>query len=332
MTDLLDMLHRLDPVDKDALAKQPVPQEPLRQALAGSPTTGSWRKSARRRRGALATALIGGLVATVLLAVLPDGQRSSQRPAGPALLAVARAAQAQPTEASSGRYAYTRLEDTSLGTFFTDPPFSVLIRRVEERWIAPDGTGRLLSTPKPLTFPSPRDKERWEAAGRPSGASEREDSNLDATDLGRSIDPALPPINELPNDPNALHALMREAASHAGAPTNVRTFELVGELLGHAATAPRLRAALFTVASQIDGIERVGATRDPLGRPGQAVAIRSDYSGSLSRQLLIYDPANAQLLASRTDLLEPAAYTGGPTVSYRVLVAAGMTGSPRERP
>ena len=76
----------------------------------------------------------------------------------------------------------------------------------------------------------------------------------------------------------------------------------------------------------------MGATRDPLGRPGQAVAIPSDYSGSLTRQLLIHDPAKAQLLASRVDLLEPVAYTGGSTVSYRALVAMGMTASPRERP
>ena len=280
----------------------------------------------------LMLALISGLVATLLLALLPNRQHGSQPPAGSALLAVARAAQAQPAQANGGRYAYSRLEETSLGTFADDPPFSVLIRRVEERWIGPDGSGRVLSTPKPLTFPSPRDEERWSAAGRPSGSSQPEDRNLNATELARSIDPELPPIDELPTDTTALGALLRDAASHGGAPINVRTFELVGELLGQAAASPQLRAALFGVASQIDGIESVGATRDPLGRPGQAVAIRSDYSGSLTRQLLIFDPAKAQLLASRVDLLEPVAYTGGTTVSYRALVAVGMTASPRERP
>ncbi len=333
MTDPLDTLRRLDPVDQDDLASQPVPQEPLQRILADPRAAGGPQEPRRHMRGTLLmVALISGLVASLLLALLPGGQQGSQQHAESALLAVARAAQAQPAQASNGRYANTRLEETSLSTSADDPPISVLIRRVEERWIGPDGSGRVLSTPKPLTFPSPRDEERWSAAGRPSGASKPEDRNLNATELARSIDPGLPSIDELPTDPDALHALLREAASRAGAPVNVRTFELVGELLGQAAATPQLRAALFGVASQIDGIEDVGATRDPLGRSGQAVAIRSDYSGSRTRQLLIFDPAKAQLLASRVDLLEPVAYTGGSTVSYRALVAMGMTASPRERP
>jgi hypothetical protein len=332
MTDVLDELRSLDPVDENELAGQPVPQAPLRRILAEKRATGRPRRSTRRARSALVIVLIGGLAAALLLALPPHGPGGSQRPVASALLAVARAAQAQPVHSGSGRYHYSRLEETSLGTYATDPPFSVLIRRVEERWIGPDGTGRLLSTPQAPTFPSARDEERWKAAGRPMGTPHTRDRKLTATELARSIDPALAPVDELPLDPDALHAQLREAARHAGAPINVRIFELVGELLGHAATTPHLRAALFTVASQIEGIENVGATRDPLGRPGQAVAIRSDYSGSLTRQLLIYDPATAQLLASRTDLLEPVAFTGGPTISYRVLVAAGVTASPQERP
>ena len=253
----------------------------LPYASVDPPSAGGPQEPRRRVRGMFViVALISGLLATLLLAVLPNSQRGSQQPAESALMAVARAAQAQPAQASSGRYAYTRLEETSLGTYADDPPFSVLIRRVEERWIGPDGSGRVLSTPKPLTFPSPRDEERWSAAGRPSGAPKPEERSLNATELARSIDPGLPSIDELPTDPDALHALLRGAASRGGAPVEVRTFELVGELLGQAAATPQLRAALFGVASQIDGIEDVGATRDPLGRSGQAVAIRSDYSGS----------------------------------------------------
>jgi hypothetical protein len=82
----------------------------------------------------------------------------------------------------------------------------------------------------------------------------------------------------------------------------------------------------------VEGVELVGEAEDPLGRRGQAVAITSAYSGLTTRELLIFDPRTAQLLASRSELLEPAFFTGGTTLRTHTLVESGQASRFGQRP
>jgi hypothetical protein len=148
----------------------------------------------------------------------------------------------------------------------------------------------------------------------------------------RAVDPALRKVEQLPADPRELERLVGDVAGRSGVPRNVKSFELVAQLLAQPSLRPGVRAALFEVASRIAGIEDLGALTDPLGRRGQAVAINSDYSGARTRELLIFDPDTARMLASRIELLDPVTFTGGRTISERILVAEGRTDSTSERP
>jgi hypothetical protein len=255
--------------------------------------------------------------------LLGGGDEDARGPAATALLAVARAAEAQP--APAGRYAYTRIQRRDVVTVAPDPTFSFVDRRVEERWVGPDGDARIVTTPQPPAFPSARDRALWREAGRPLADARRSDRTVDAAALARTLDPGLRPLDRLPTDPDALHDVLRAAAARGEVPANVRTFELVASLLGHAAASPELRAALFTVASRIEGIEFAGPARDPLGRRGEAVAIESDDSGRSIRHLIVYAPRRAQLLAS------VATMEGGP-FSSRILLASGATATAHARP
>lgn len=333
MTNAVDKLRELDPVDPGRLRQRPVPREPLERILRQAAPV-ERRRSRTSRALISATVVLGGAVAiTGVIAALPSEDKSQTRALTSGLLAAAAAADDQSaTERPTDTYSYSRMETTSLATQATPPVFSLLIRKVEERWVAADGTGRLQETPQSPEFPSTRDEQRWIDSGRPLGKPRKTSRSFDAAEMARSIEPALPRTDELPEEPAALESTLRAAASGTDAPVNARMFELIGVLLAQPSISAELRAALFVVASQLDGIEDLGATRDPIGRPGEAVALRSSYSGSRTQDILFYDPNRAQFLASRTELLEPVPYTGGSVISSRVLIATGVTGSSSGRP
>ena len=327
MSDVLDRVRAADPIDADEIAGMEVP--PLESVL-GTSQAPRRRRTSRRARLAMAGA-IGAVAITVAISALPDqgGEPSSSASSG--LLAAAAAARQQPAPPDAG-FVYTRVEDVSLSTQATPPVFSLLLRKVEERWIDSEGGGRLLVTPKSPAFPSERDKERWIEAGRPLGDAAESDETLTASQLMRAVDPALRNVEQLPAEPDELERLVGDVAARSDVPRNVKSFELVAQLLAQPSLRPEVRAALFEVASRIPGIENLGATTDPRGRRGEAVAIRSDYSGARTRELLIFDPGTARVLASRIELLDPVTFTGGNTISERVLVSEGRTESTSERP
>jgi hypothetical protein len=333
MTNDVDKLRELDPVDRDQLAQSPVPREPLERILGEAAPVQRRRPRTSRALVSAAVVLGGAVAITGVIATLPGEDKSQTRALTSGLLAAAAAADEQSTtQRPTDSYSYSRMETTSLATQATQPVFSLLIRKVEERWVAADGTGRLEVTPKSPEFPSTRDEQRWIDSGRPLGKPSKSTRSFDAAEMARSVDPALPRTDELPDEPAALESTLRAAASGSDAPVNARMFELIGVLLAQPSISAELRAALFVVASRIDGIENLGATQDPVGRPGEAVALPSTYSGSRTRDILFFDPNRARFLASRTELLEPVPYTGGSLVSSRVLIATGVTDSSSGRP
>jgi len=332
--DVLELLRSIDPVDADELARREVPQVPLQRILATPAAPAARRRPPRRRRAPrLALAGVAALLVGGVVTLLPLGQQGAEGPAARALEAVARTAGAQPAQAQTADYRYSRVQIAELSTYGDPPPFSLLERRLEERWVSASGGGLLVRTPLPPEFPSARDRERWLAAERP-GVTGRDPTTERIAPGGftEAADARLPRTDTLPTEPDALERVLRDAADGTDVPADVKTFELVGALLRQAGDLPELRAALFVVASRVDGVELVGETEDPLGRRGQAVAVTSDYSGVTTRELLIFDPRTAQLLASRSELLEPASFTGGPTLRTQTLVESGQASRLGRRP
>jgi hypothetical protein len=244
----------------------------------------------------------GLLVVPLLITELwPDVQR--RHAAARVLLALSEVAAAQPVEqtAAQSGYRYTKSEGAYLSTMAgpNTPPFSVLVPKTRELWIAPDGSGRLRETPGEPIFLGERDRARWQAAGRPQVVFTR----------SRDFTPGelhYEDLATLPTDPQALAAVIRQRATiPSGPPVDVEMFILVGALLRETAAPPALRAALYQVAAQIPGVELVGTVTDRAGRTGVAVAKTTSHFGSKQRLVLIFDPATSALLGEERVLLEP---------------------------
>ncbi len=103
-------------------------------------------------------------------------------------------------------------------------------------------------------------------------------------------------------------------------------------LLGDAPLRPRQRATVFRAIAELPGLTYLGETRDPLGRPGVAVAAEgSPRAANVNtpqryRLELIFDPSTGTVLGMRTVALKgvqvPANRAEG--VPGAILVRAGQ--------
>ena len=168
---------------------------------------------------------------------------------------------------------------------------------VREEWTAADGSRRWTTRQTgPLRFPSARDRERWEAEGRPDLMPPPSE---DRTRTGFHVGPTKHSYRQLlglPRDPQILYERFRDAAvaCRCGNGVDDQTFVVATDLLRGAPLPTDLRAAILRAIALIPGIEQ-HAERDVLGRPGVGVA----YSGSQGRQALIFDPATYEMLGER---------------------------------
>ncbi len=171
---------------------------------------------------------------------------------------------------------------------------------VREEWTAADGSRRWTTRQAgPLRFPSTRDRERWEADGRPDltpAASE------DRTRTGFSLGPepySYRELLDLPREPRALYEILRGAAvaCRCGNGVDSQTFVVAVEFQRTTPLPTDLRAAILRALTFVPGIEQ-RAERDVLGRRGVGVA----YEDGQGRQSLIFDPASYELLGDRNGL------------------------------
>ncbi len=169
---------------------------------------------------------------------------------------------------------------------------------IREEWTAADGTRRWITRPVgPVGFPSPRDRARWEADGRPDLAAPPSE---DRTRTGFAVGPAkysYRRLLDLPRDPQRLYERFRAAAVECKCGNGVddQTFVVAVELLRTAPLPTDLRAAILRALALVPGIEQ-HPERDIAGRPGVGVA----YDGSQGRQALIFDPSTYELLGDRS--------------------------------
>ncbi|MBA3329417.1 MAG: CU044_5270 family protein [Actinobacteria bacterium] len=282
--------------------------------------------------------------AAVLAVVVTTGSRGAET-ASAALRQAADVARAQPALVPGrGQYVYVRSEGAAVMTSVlaaagngdrgtpADPPkvegsltqnaWTVLVPRVRELWWGRSG-GRLQETSGEPAFLSAGDRARWVAAGRP-----------DLAEVARSFTAPLPPLVplELSSDPDALYAQLEKDAAGRGNGLSSEMLTLVGDALRETNATPAQRAALYTVAARISGVDLVGDVTDQDGRAGRAVAI--DDEVNKTRLTLTFDPETSALLAEEQVVLAGNAYgyPAGTRIVHATYAPPALVDSPDARP
>ncbi|MCC6192592.1 MAG: CU044_5270 family protein [Anaerolineales bacterium] len=250
-----------------------------------------------------------GIVTLSVLLALGLGTRLlwPARGATPAALQVlsglAEVAAAQPAYPEEAGYRYVRLEGHYLWMAQAEEQLtSALVAVTRELWVAADGSGRIRQAATPQAFFGTTE-QAWREA---FGTSANGQAQTQAFGPGGLFYEG---YSALPTDRDALFDVIRDRAAVAlEAPVGVEMFILIGDLLREPGAPPELRAALFKVASRIDGVELLGDVTDSFGRVGVALAITNNADDARERLVLIFDPSTSALLEDQRVLLEPAAW------------------------
>ena len=249
-----------------------------------------------------------------------------------------------------GQFVYTKTQNAYENDWADAGPnkvgFSVLMPQIREIWIGTDGSGRILEKNGTPRFLSDRDREVWEAAGRPDlGGGQTSDETFQpattgVTRVGASgvVATAAPSnslffldLSGLPTDPTELKARIESREIEGGPPGDAETFTIIADLLRETYAPPALRAALYKIAAELPGVELIGQTKDPAGRDGIAVA----YTNAGPRHELIFDPDTSVMLAERfvvTDATKEYRVDPGTVVGWAAYLSSGIVDSTSERP
>lgn len=300
---------------------------------------GRSQSDARRRSRALWLVPVG--MAAVLVAIvvtqfgLPRGAAPSlaqaatpppltyQAEAGTAreaLLAVAGRIRATETPAqSSTGYQYVRTQSWDLSTRIDGIQVrSAVLPEIREVWRAPDGSGRIRSTPGEPQFPSEHARQAWEEEGRP--IADPADETFPAGGLG-AMYPA-----DLPAGTAELAALL--ATGHPAENGPAETLVAIADLYLEQAPPASIRAALLDILAATPDLYLQGRTVDRAGRPALAVAVDSAMSGLPTRYTLLIDPTDGHLLGQEKTLTTTAGALGVPipsVISYTAFLNAAHT-------
>jgi hypothetical protein len=273
------------------------------------------------------------LACLVAVAVLTGGGARPDEAAAAALEELADAARAQPATLAPGdaRFLYFRQEGDGYLAMAGEPPFRRGIRteedfgflltysHMQEVWIGEE-RGRIRNRFGDVKLASRRDREAWEAAGRPK--------LLPASD---SEFPATQGIERLhiPTDPDELlkHLRRRAEENDQG---NVWIFAtMLTDYLREWGVTPEQRAALLEAAARVPGIELLGEREDPKGRVGVGFAMVDEQEHA--RHTLIIDRHTGALLAELSETLPGGPIPAGAT-GYTVFESPVLVDSPGERP
>jgi hypothetical protein len=292
-------------------------------------------RPARRARRLLVLPGVAAAVAAVAVALVAAAGVGREPGAAAAALrqAAARLRAAPAPVLGQGQYWYVESRGHTLTSIALahGQLASALMTTVHREWIGRDGSGRITRTDSDPQWVTPQDRERWQAAGSPAlggpGIDEPEPPGQLTFPFGsRSLSYA--ELRALPTDVDALAALVHDASVADRRSRAWEELDLIAELLRNAPLSPGQGAALYQVAARLPGIELLGPTTDPSGRPGVGVAVED---GGL-RQELVLDPQTGVLLGDRQVALSTADLPAGTVVeavSYvRSGVVDGVTQSP----
>jgi hypothetical protein len=268
----------------------------------------------RARRRALIPAVGLAVVAALAAIVVMTTTRGTAR--GSAAVVLHKAAAAALTEQTPGpgQYLYVHSTDVYLDTVAGATTYSALVPHERRVWFGPSG-GRIVQTNGPPTFLSDLDRQRWIAAGRP--------------DFGKTIDERVPPSAplDLPADADALYDHLKAEAAGFGDRFYDEIFQRIGDALRETSATPAQRAALFTVAGRLPGIEVATDATDGAGRP--AVAVSKDDEVSRIRYTLLLDPKTYVLVGEAQSVLagNSFGYAPGTTIGSSTTLSSAIVDS-----
>jgi hypothetical protein len=350
--DLVDLVARLQPVrDEDLeLESTSMRAEALFEQIAAGPhddTLVSQRLhgSSRRRWRWLIAVAAAAVIGTVALLTI-DGGRAPElaTPAAAALRDAAHAARAQ-DGIPPGAYLYVR-SDNAVLAFGNDGPAhdccEALVPHVRELWLGDEpGDARLRERREGgLQFLTEQERERWIRLGRPELEAKTPFSGILAgIPDGAWYDGPL----DLPADAGAVYEEFEKDAEadhgQPGAPVDVDVggsmFLHFSDVLREARATPEQRATAYEALARVPGVVLIGETTDRFGRRGVAVAMDFlDNEPFLFRHVLVFDPATADLLEERNEVLPGNQHRGlgaGLIESYATYEYA-VVGALGERP
>lgn len=315
------------------------------------------RRPRRRRRwafGAAGLAAAGAIAIVIALVTGVDDASIGPAPATAkqALERAAKAAEANPEPLlGAGEYFYVRERSAYLGitqtgngeqigttTNYTEPAgWSVISPSERETWTDREGRGRFVvhdSDAQP-TFPGPRDRAAWVAAGRPDTGNPLPSRSMRIGGPGGFTTGATSLTYEqlaaLPSDGEAMYRRLIELAGDAGPSPDEEAFTIIADLLRSAPVPASARAGLYRAAGHIKGVRYVGEVRDELGRAGLAVELEEKFQ----RRRLVFDPDTSQMLVEQEVLTKRVPYIDadpGFVTGYRIVLEQGVVKSTTARP
>lgn len=226
-------------------------------------------------------------------------------PSGEAVLlalSAAAASQPAPVPGAGTRYAYVRRQWWQLPARRRGLPPSKVVSTVTESWTAPDGAGRVLT----------------------SAAS----SAMKATTIAAGH-----PLPRLSTRPAILAS--RFGFGYPSSSSPAREFVSLADLAGGQPLTGAVEAAILRLLARIPGVLDSGSVTDRDGRPGVAVSLPSEYTGTEILYTLIFAPATGRLLeADETLTGDPGALDvpQGSVISYTTFLASGYVAATTARP
>jgi hypothetical protein len=281
----------------------------------------------------LLTGNSGGPSSAEIVSVLryiqaPPRERRSEHGRNLAAVVLLRAAntasnQPAPAALGPGQFIYTKIK-ALWGAYEEGPEGPVAISfqtHTREDWTRSDGSGRYHEVEGHMLFPTAADAAYF-YKHYPSRL-------IDGRSADGTYGPGPPNYDQLsraPTDPSKLKQLIESRKLGYGPPGDAETFQIIGDLLRRTEAPPAVRSALYTIASQLPGVQLIGPTHDQLGRPGTAVA----YDSGGERDELIFDPQTSGLLAEQTSVVRRSKedpFPPGSVISWTSYLASGVVDS-----
>jgi hypothetical protein len=199
--------------------------------------------------------------------------------------------------------------ETHLGLDGSAETYSLRIRSSITTEVHPDSSVERTEVIEDVSFASDPDRDTWVELGRPElpQAGDVRTQTLSAKQA------AWFDASAVSTNTDELLANLANGSIVERTPGADQEFLLIGELLAQPGLTAEQRASLYRAAGQLDGIELLGPTTDPVGRGGEGFAITIGNR----RAVIVFDPINAAPLATED-------YTDGQLVGWN----AFSTGEP----
>ncbi len=330
---MIDDLDRVRAFRADVVAPTEAAERAAREALTRaiaehaprtSRTSRALDTSRRRRRvwllpTTVAVAATVAIVAIVLADVLGSGSPGPSPAAAAVFNHLAAVAKAQPSNVPGpGQYLYVD-SDQANEAIAAGTGCTMLAPERRQIWIGADGSGRLLENIGQASFLSAADRTACARAHLLGQAGPGTSDMWFAPDC-LSIGPTN--LQALPTDAAALRALLDARKIEGGPPGPAEDFVQIGDLLRETDASPALRAAIYTVAATIPGVEVLGPARDHAGRLGIGLA----YNSGGARSELIFDPRTSALLGELDT--DPSGAVSGWAVYVQSRIVNGLPHQP----